>query len=283
MPDSLTLEQSYKQLLCEPKGYNHPDDAEALKTYSLFANLPTSRMAQYNRMMRSVIQSVLENLFPQTLACLTHACPDWSISELSEVFRRQYPTRHFSLSQGVKPFPEFVANFTEFQEVRTQFSFLEELAQYEWQQIELRDHPAHLPSSSNSEPPTNLATAILTWNPTLRADTFEHSIVSIHDALQDDASSALTWLDDLPPQRTYLLQCRLPGSHRLQAHQVNQLTIELLQDMRASNLPIKQQLSALQDSHSAFKEVSPDVFQNQCYQLLSQAWQHHWLLMPISF
>jgi|GEM_PF-1839902 len=215
---------------------------DSVENWENFIKAQANVRAPYRKLHRpfSLYSELLQNTVFDTLSGFFPYCEKLLHEEwlsLCETYRRQYPNKSYQLFRCAENMPAFLGEQGSWVE---RYPFLEDLARYEWLEVQVENEreqvlPAHnIPFVPDSQ--EQLRTLSPIWNAASELQTSWYPIPRIIEAIQED--SALNQETDNPQwiktlsvdyQLTTLFIFRDPWTHRARFFELNSLTAQLIQ------------------------------------------------------
>jgi hypothetical protein len=228
------------------------------------------QLSLYQGLVQNTVQETLNSFFPYCRHLLADAWP-----ELCERFRRQHPNRSYQLYRCAENFPSFIAE----QEMWVdQYSFLPELALYEWLEVEIENAPNQIfPIDAVNLIPTTaniLAQTAPIWNQASHLRLWFYNIPQLIEAIVADLEQDLIF--DWPnthavtPKPTSLFIYRDTDTHRARFFELNALTAQFIELSQAEpKASYEAVFMALKDCHPTLASIPIDTLLSQGLPLLA--------------
>lgn len=152
--------------------------------YTWLGSIVRDRLALYEELLLNSWEETLSSIYPHTQRFFPQT---WL--NIVDVYRREYPATHYQLYRLAERFPEFLeASDDSFvREARDTFSFLPQLAHYEWAEVAVQNlKPFELPQESILGVPKTveaLETQKPFWNPCAAFRVYDYALPEIIEKL----------------------------------------------------------------------------------------------------
>lgn len=149
-------------------------------------------------------QELMRSVYP---GCAKLVGDKWN--ELVDKFLEYYPPKHYNLNQAARNFSEFLGKYAE--RYCRKFPFIEELADYEWLELELMENPLPVQSLPPEEldSPEKFAQLCPVVNPVARIVHYSYPIPAVVERLRNESRLP----KNVDPQPTCVVVYRDPFSH----------------------------------------------------------------------
>ncbi len=221
------VQQQLGQLLLTPD----TNQLNKITANQLWAN----KLGLYNRLINGTFTGVLESIFPVTCKFFESK----RFQQLAEEYRRHNPTTHYHLYKAVENFPDFVSQQPE----ATQWPFLSQLADYEWQEVVVQNQQnQQLPESFQDINPQSveaLESYTPLWNEVSVLAYYNYDIPAIINQLKQRESKDIKLGENLfvEPQLSHFLIYRDPHTLKARFFKLNGLTAQVIASSQ-SNLAL---------------------------------------------
>jgi hypothetical protein len=174
----------------------------------------------YAQLLNIGHQDLMENVFP---GCARLIGDKWT--DVVDDYLEKFPPSHFNLNRSAEKFSQYLAKWGE-RYVR-KYPFIVELADYEWLELELLEHPAlievyeHTPLSS----PEQCALLRPVVNPVLAIRRYKYPITAIVEHLEDNCCIP----KDAAPNETAVAVFRDPESHSCRFLEIGEMTARIVE------------------------------------------------------
>jgi hypothetical protein len=158
----------------------------------------------YRQLLKNDWQDTLESIYPFTQKILGD---EWD--DITTRYIKTFPPEHFNLNRLAEKFASYLL-----QHEQQLPAFLPQLADYEWLELEIMEHPTKVDKAQESAPSTveDFMELIPSINPTLSIRDYDFDIIEIAEAIEQDkdiktlAAPTRLWIAAFRPPNFYYCQ-----------------------------------------------------------------------------
>jgi hypothetical protein len=187
---------------------------------SLLAEIDKDGVRLYAELLNLGQQDLMENVFP---GCAKLIGDRWS-DEVNNYLER-FPPTHYNLNRAAEKFPEYLLKFGD--RYLRKYPFIAELADYEWLELELLEHPGQV-KTFPYQPLTDAAQFEQqrpVVNPVLAVRRYKYPITEIVEHLEDDCCLP----KDVEPKITQVAVYREPETHDCRFFELGQMAARVIE------------------------------------------------------
>lgn len=200
------------------KKHDSQIEADSLSP-ELFRVIDKEGIRLYANLLNIGHQDLMENVYP---GCAKLIGEKWS--EVVDDYFEKFPPAHFNLNRAAESFSKYLSKFGD-RYVR-KYPFIVELADYEWVELELIEHPGDVrtcPHQALTSPEQFEALSPVV-NPVLAIRRYKYQITGIVEHLEGDCCLP----KDVEPQLTCVIVYREPDTHSCRFLEVGEMTARIV-------------------------------------------------------